>query len=77
MPEATLHALANEAGFSASPSPDGGAGEGLINEIFSAGIDVDSLSARLQDEGAKQFVKSWNDLLEVIESKANGLAKSL
>ena len=75
MPEATLHALANEAGFSASPCPDSGGDESVFKELLSAGIDVGSLSAQLQDEGANQFVRSWNDLLEVIEAKANGLAK--
>jgi transaldolase len=31
------------------------------------------LAARLQDEGAKSFVKSWNDLLAVIEAKSHAL----
>jgi hypothetical protein len=25
--------------------------------------DIDALAARLQDEGAKSFVNSWNDLM--------------
>jgi len=28
------------------------------------------LAAQLQDEGAKSFVKSWNDLMTVIRSKS-------
>jgi transaldolase len=35
------------------------------------------LAAQLQDEGAKSFVKSWNELLEVIESKCNAIQKSV
>jgi transaldolase len=27
-----------------------------------ANVGVDALAAQLQDEGAKSFVKSWNDL---------------
>jgi transaldolase len=32
--------------------------------------DVDALAAKLQDEGAKSFVQSWNDLMAVINSKS-------
>jgi hypothetical protein len=34
------------------------------------------LAARLQDEGAKSFVASWNDLMAVIASKSAALGKS-
>lgn len=76
MPEATLHALADAGEFCASSNPDVTRGQDAIEEFLRAGIDVDSLASHLQDEGAKKFVKSWNDLLEVIDSKATGLAKA-
>lgn len=41
-----------------------------------AGIDVYDLAAKLQDEGAKSFVSSWNDLMDVIASKSEKLAKA-
>ena len=31
------------------------------------------LAAQLQDEGAKSFVKSWNELMAVINSKSSAL----
>ena len=34
-----------------------------------AGIDIDGLAAQLQDEGARAFVKSWNDPLVCIASR--------
>jgi transaldolase len=34
---------------------------------------LDDLAARLQDEGAKSFVKSWNELLAVIATKSAAL----
>jgi transaldolase len=37
---------------------------------------VDTLAAQLQDEGAKSFVKSWNELLTVIASKSNALKQA-
>jgi hypothetical protein len=33
-------------------------------------------TARLQDEGAKSFVKSWHELMEVIVSKSADLRKA-
>ncbi|HEX2521533.1 MAG TPA: hypothetical protein VHP35_05350 [Terriglobia bacterium] len=33
----------------------------------------DALATQLQDEGAKSFVKSWNDLMAVISSKRAAL----
>jgi transaldolase len=41
-----------------------------------ANIDVQSLSVKLQDEGAKSFVNSWNDLMAVIESKCAMLERA-
>ena len=45
-------------------------------QFAKAGIDVDKLGAQLQDEGAKSFVKSWNDLMDVIASKSDALKKA-
>jgi transaldolase len=47
-----------------------------LAEFTSNGIDVDALAAQLQDEGAKSFVKSWNELLEVMSSKSSVLKKA-
>jgi transaldolase len=41
-----------------------------------AGVDIDALAAQLLDEGAKSFVKSWNELLECIASKSESLKKA-
>jgi len=37
---------------------------------------VGSLADQLQDEGAKSFVKSWNELMAVIASKGEALRKA-
>jgi transaldolase len=55
---------------------DGGDCEEVLEEFAQAGIDIDKLAARLQDEGAKSFVKSWNELMEVIASKSAALKKA-
>ena len=70
MPEGTLKALADHGELSEIMSSDGGDCEAVLAQFAKAGIDVDALAARLQDEGAKSFVNSWNDLMGVIASKS-------
>ena len=41
-----------------------------------AGVDVKALANQLQDEGARSFVKSWNELMGVIGSKSESLKKA-
>jgi transaldolase len=69
MPEGTLKALAAHTELGELLPEDGGNSEEVLAQFASAGIDVDALAAQLQDEGARLFVKSWNDLLAVISSK--------
>ncbi|MGE5281672.1 MAG: transaldolase [Chloroflexota bacterium] len=74
MPEPTLHAFADH-GEVGDPVPaDGGECEQVLAEFGAAGIDVDALAERLQEEGKAAFVKSWNDMLDSIESKRGALA---
>jgi transaldolase len=73
MPEGTLKALAGHAELGRIMATDGGDCESVLGEFARAGVDVDALAARLQDEGAKSFVASWNDLMAVIGSKTAAL----
>lgn len=41
----------------------------ILRQFSLGGIDVVALGSQLQDEGAKSFVKSWAELMEVITSK--------
>src|SRR5262245_31347639 len=76
MPEGTLKALAEHTELGAIMAADGGDCEKVLSEFARAGIDIDKLAAQLQDEGAKSFVKSWNELMEVIASKSAALKKA-
>jgi transaldolase len=76
MPEGTLKALAAHTELGELLPADGGNCEEVIAQFTKAGIDVDALAAQLQDEGAQSFVKSWNDLMEVISSKNAALTAS-
>jgi transaldolase len=73
MPEGTLKALADHGELATILSADGGDCEQVLEQFAKADIDVDALAAQLQDEGAKSFVKSWNDLMTVIASKRAAL----
>jgi len=76
MPEATLNALADHGEIREIMSADGGDYDTVLDEFATAGVDIYELAAKLQDEGAKSFVTSWNDLMDVIASKSSALAKA-
>jgi transaldolase len=76
MPEATLKALADHGELGSIMAADGGDSESVLGQFAQAGINVENLSAKLQDEGAKSFVKSWNDLISVIVSKSDALQEA-
>jgi transaldolase len=73
MPEATLKALADHGQVGAILPEDGGDCEEVLAQFARAGIDAGALATQLQDEGAKSFVKSWNDLMAVIAAKTEVL----
>jgi transaldolase len=76
IPEATLKALADHGVVGATMAIDGGDSDEVLARFAAAGIDVQALAAQLQDEGAKTFVKSWNDLMGVIMSKSSVLKRA-
>jgi transaldolase len=76
MPEPTLKALADHGELGDILPADGGDCEEVLAEFANAGVDVDGLATRLQDEGAASFVKSWDELMAVIGSKSAALAKA-
>ena len=76
MPESTLKALADHGALGGILTADGGDGEEVLARFAGAGIDVDALAGQLQDEGAKSFVSSWRELMDVIAGKSAALDKA-
>ena len=76
MPEATLLALADHGELGSIMSADGGDCERVLSQFRQAGFDLQALAAQLQVNGAKAFVKSWEELLAVIDSKSNALKQA-
>ena len=76
MPEATLKAFGDHGEVGDSLRADGGDCEEVLAKFAKAGVDVDALAAQLQDDGAKSFVKSWDELMSVITMKSAALKKA-
>ena len=76
MPEGTLKALADHGDVGAALPADGGDADKELARFADAKIDVDALATQLQDDGAKSFVKSWNELMGVIGSKSETLKRA-
>jgi transaldolase len=76
IPEATLLAFADHGTLGGTLPADGGDAGRVLAEVAAAGIDVAALGDELQSQGAAAFVKSWDELLEVIAAKARGAGRS-
>lgn len=76
MPEGTLQAFGDHGETGDILAPDGGDCEKVLGSFTKVGVDIDALAARLQDEGATSFVKSWNDLMGCIDSKSAAIRKA-
>jgi transaldolase len=76
VPEGTLKAFADHGEVGVELQADGGDGERVCAEFRKAGVDIDALATKLQEEGAASFAASWNELLAVIASRSASLAKA-
>jgi transaldolase len=74
MPEKTLLAFADHGEVGQPMAPDGGDSEDVLAKFAEAGVDVNALAKRLQQEGADAFVKSWEDMIGSISQEAEKLA---
>ncbi|NGY06628.1 transaldolase [Solimonas terrae] len=73
MPEKTLHAFAEHSALSGPMAEDGADAEAVLARFAQVGIDIDALALQLQEEGARSFVESWNELLQRIAQKSAAL----
>jgi transaldolase len=74
MPEKTLLALADHGTLGETLARDGGDAELVLRAHTQAGVDIASLAAQLQSDGAGGFVDSWHELLGAIGAKSKILA---
>jgi transaldolase len=70
MPEDTLKAF-HDHGHVGKPMPtDGGDSEATLAQFREAGVDIDALAEKLQDDGGNAFVDSWTDLIGRIKKQS-------
>jgi transaldolase len=69
MPEPTLHAFADHGEVGDLVPADGGDADSVLAAFEEAGVGVQALAARLQEEGKQAFNKSWEDLLSSIDAE--------
>lgn len=70
MPEKTLLHFAERGAVGPVLSAGGGSAGETLARFERAGVDLASLAARLQKEGAEAFAASWSELLSVVAEKA-------
>ena len=73
MPDVTLKAFGDHGTLNEAIVFDQSSTQEVMQQFAKAGIDVDALGLELQNQGAKSFVKSWAELMDVISAKGNHL----
>ena len=74
IPDSTLRAFADHGQVAEPIATDGGDAEATLAQFESAGIDVHALARTLQSDGARNFVRSWKDLLSHIDDQVAAVA---
>jgi len=73
MPEATLLKFGEHGELGRILSAGGGESDEVVYTLERQGIDMGALAARLQKEGAESFVKSWEEMMDVVAKKAQAV----
>jgi transaldolase len=71
IPDKTLVAFFEHGEVGEEMPADGGDCDVVLAAFAAAGVDVEALAARLQDEGAEAFDTSWQDLLRHIAQQVH------
>lgn len=71
MPEATLRAFADHGVLAARLDPQGTQAAALLRRAHQAGVDMASITARLEREGVESFCDAYRQLLACIEAKVH------
>ncbi len=74
MPDSTLEAFHDHGEVGELLPADGGDADAALRRFADAGVDVTSLAAQLQTEGAESFVASWRDLMARIDAQRDAVA---
>ncbi|MDZ4756160.1 MAG: transaldolase [Phycisphaerae bacterium] len=73
IPEETLLAFAQQGTLGDLVPTNGLAAQRVLDETTKAGVDLAAVAEKLQLEGRDSFIKSWKDLIAVVEKRAGVL----
>ena len=73
LPEATLEAFDDHGTLTRTVDADFDGAERVWAALADVGVDMDDVSARLEREGVDSFIKSFDELIEALEAKADEL----
>ena len=71
MPEATIEAFADHGTVARTVDADPDAARDVLAAVTAAGVDLDDVAVRLEDEGVAAFEKSFDELLDTLRDKAD------
>ncbi len=74
MPEKTLDALLDHGTIARTVDADLRGAHQVLDDLARAGVDMEDVSAVLEDQGVSAFVKSFDELLQSLSDKANVLS---
>ncbi len=76
MPESTLEAFDDHGRLSRTIDADPAEAEAVVARLAEVGIDLDDVTATLEDEGVHSFAKSFDELIQTLGDKAAALGGS-
>lgn len=71
MPDATVAAFLDHGTVARTVDQDASGARAHLDALASVGVDMADVSARLEEEGVAAFSKSYDELLQALEDKAN------
>ena len=74
LPDATLEAFADHGTLARTIDQNIGVSRRQWAELAMNAIDVDEIAAQLEAEGVASFIKSFDELIGVLEDKASGIS---
>ncbi len=76
LPEPTLEAFADHGTLARTVDADMGAAHAVWQELADVGVDMDEVATQLEHEGVDAFIKSFDELIAALETKAAELRAS-
>ena len=73
MPEKTMMAMADHgvvSGDTITPNLENAIS--FMNQLADAGVDFDSVTQKLEDEGVSKFITSWDELVDSVTAAIEG-----